>query len=420
MSKEMRRFLLYAVLMMIGFAVLIFTIVPRLNTLLSTKTQEGQRIGLGENMFQAEIVEIVEQGEVTLGEIIQTYQVLRVEIIEGPWQGEIQQIDYGRRQVRPEGLTMRVGDRVLVQVDQLPDGTVNAFFVDYVRTRSLVWLLLAFIIFSILVGRSQGMRGLLGLLLSLWVIMSFIIPRILQGDDPTWVSVIGGFLLLGATMYLIYGFSLKTHAAILGLLFTLMFTGLMVGFFVNLSRLTGYGSEDALYIMQHSDITINLRGLVLAGMLIGALGALDDLIITQASVVFELNDTDPNLDVRGLYQRAMRVGQDHVTAMINTLFMAYAGAALPTLVLFTLSGQGFSDLINLEFVAEEVVRTLAGSLGLISAAPISTAIASLLVVHRTRLTEVSSSLFGRVGKEIRSTLWNIEETRTGEASEPED
>jgi uncharacterized membrane protein len=184
MSKEMRRFLLYAVLMMIGFAVLIFTIVPRLNTLLSTKTQEGQRIGLGENMFQAEIVEIVEQGEVTLGEIIQTYQVLRVEIIEGPWQGEIQQIDYGRRQVRPEGLTMRVGDRVLVQVDQLPDGTVNAFFVDYVRTRSLVWLLLAFIIFSILVGRSQGMRGLLGLLLSLWVIMSFIIPGFCRGTTP--------------------------------------------------------------------------------------------------------------------------------------------------------------------------------------------------------------------------------------------
>ncbi len=399
MTKEMRRFLMYALLMMIVFAVLILTIVPRLNALLSTKTREGQRIGLGENMFQAEIVEIVEEGEVTLGEISQTYQVFRVEILEGSWQGEVRQIEYGRRQVRPEGLTMRLGDRVLVQVDQMPDGSVNAFFVDYVRTRSLFWLLLAFVVFSIIVGRGQGARGLLGLLLSLWVIIGFIIPRILQGDDPTWVSVIGGFFLLGATMYLIYGFSLKTHAAILGLLGTLVFTGLMVAFFVNLTRLTGYGNEDALYIMQHSDVTINLRGLVLAGMLIGALGALDDLIITQASVVFELNDTDPNLDMHGLYQRAMRVGQDHVTAMINTLFMAYAGAALPTLVLFTLSGQGFSDLINLEFVAEEVVRTLAGSLGLISAAPISTAIASLLVVHRSRLTEISASFLRRLEKE---------------------
>jgi uncharacterized membrane protein len=122
----------------------------------------------------------------------------------------------------------------------------------------------------------------------------------------------------------------------------------------------------------------------MAGMLIGAMGALDDLVITQVSVVLQLHETDPELGARILYQRAMRVGQDHISAMINTLFMAYAGAALPTLILFSLSGQGFIDLINLEFVAEEVVRILAGSLGLITAAPISTGIASLMIVYRGR------------------------------------
>jgi uncharacterized membrane protein len=212
-----------------------------------------------------------------------------------------------------------------------------------------------------------------------------IIPGILYGKDPTVVTLVGGFLLLGITLYLIYGWVLKTHAAVLALLFTLVFTGLMINFFVDLTRLTGFGDEDILFVIQQVDININMRGLVLAGMLIGAMGALDDLVITQVSVVFELHAADSGLGLRSLYQRAMRVGQDHVSAMINTLFMAYAGAALPTLLLFSLSGQGFVELINLEFVAEEVVRILAGSLGLIAAAPISTGIASLLVVYRARL-----------------------------------
>jgi uncharacterized membrane protein len=265
---------------------------------------------------------------------------------------------------------------------------VYAFFVDYVRTRSLLWLLLAFILLSILISGWQGARGLLGLLLSLVAILGFIIPSILQGKDPTIVSVLGGFVLLGITLYLIYGWSLKTHAAVLGLLCTLIFAGIMVSTFINLTRLTGYGNEDALFVIQQSDIRIDMRGLVLAGMMIGAMGALDDLVITQASVVLELYDADPGVDFRSLYQRAIRVGRDHVSAMINTLFMAYAGAALPTLVLFSLSGQGFLDLINLEFVAEEVVRTLAGSLGLIAAAPISTSIASLMAVNQGRLRSV--------------------------------
>ena len=204
--------------------------------------------------------------------------------------------------------------------------------------------------------------------------------------------MVGGFLLITATLYLIYGIELKTHAAVLGMLFTLIFAGLMIGFFINLSRLTGFGNEEALYIMQQTDIHIDLRGLVLAGMLIGALGALDDLVITQASVVFQLFATDPSQNFRNLYRNAMKVGEDHVSAMINTLFMAYAGAALPTLVLFSLSQETFTNLVNLEFVAEEVVRMLAGSLGLIAAAPIATAIASLMAVNRDRLRFVPAFL----------------------------
>ena len=385
MTKEMRRFLLMALLMLIIISALIILLVPRLDAFLSSSRSEGPRIGLGDDMYKAEVFEIIEEGTIALGERTQFYQVLRVEVLEGPHKGLITEIDYGKRQIRPEGLTLEPGDRLLVNINRAPDGSVNAYFIDFVRTKPLLWLLLAFVVFSVLVGGWQGARGLLGLFLSLMVILVYIIPSILDGKDPTVVTLIGGFLLLGITLYLIYGWGVKTHAAVLGLLFTLVFTGLMINFFVDLTRLTGFGDEDILFVIQQVDININMRGLVLAGMLIGAMGALDDLVITQVSVVFELHAADSGLGLRSLYQRAMRVGQDHVSAMINTLFMAYAGAALPTLLLFSLSGQGFVELINLEFVAEEVVRILAGSLGLIAAAPISTGIASLMVVYRGRL-----------------------------------
>ncbi len=385
MTKEMRRFLLMALILLIIISALIILLVPRLDAFLSGSRSDGPRIGLGDDMYKAEVFEVIGEGTATLGERTQSYQVLRVEVLEGPHKGLITEIDYGKRQIRPEGLILKPGDRLLVNINQAPDGSVNAYFIDFVRTYPLLWLLLAFVLFSVLVGGWQGARGLLGLFLSLVVILVFIIPGILGGKDPIVVTLFGGFLLLGITLYLIYGWELKTHAAVLALLFTLVFTGLMINFFVDLTRLTGFGDEDILFVIQQVDININLRGLVLAGMLIGAMGALDDLVITQVSVVFELHAADSGLELRSLYQRAMRVGQDHVSAMINTLFMAYAGAALPTLLLFSLSGQGFVELVNLEFVAEEVVRILAGSLGLIAAAPISTGIASLLAVYRGRL-----------------------------------
>lgn len=387
MTKEMRRFLLMALLMLIIFSALILLLVPRLDAFLSGSREDGPRIGLGDDMYKAEVFEIIEEGTVALGDRTQSYQVLRVEVLEGPYKGLITEIDYGKRQIRPEGSPLEPGDRLIVSINQAPDGSVNSYFIDFVRTKPLLWLLVAFVLFSVLVGGWQGARGLLGLFVSLVVILVYIIPSILDGKDPIAVTLIGGFFLLGISLYLIYGWALKTHAAVIALFFTLAFTGLMINFFVDLTRLTGFGDEDILFVIQQVDININMRGLVLAGMLIGAMGALDDLVITQVSVVLELHEADSELGTRSLYTRAMRVGQDHISAMINTLFMAYAGAALPTLILFSLSGQGFVDLINLEFVAEEVVRILAGSLGLISAAPISTWIASLMIVYRGRLLE---------------------------------
>ncbi len=165
----------------------------------------------------------------------------------------------------------------------------------------------------------------------------------------------------------------------------LTLTGLLAYYFIGLGYLTGFGSEEAMFLNQRFANKIDLRGLVLSGILIGALGVLDDLVITQASVVFELNMANPALGFAELYRRGMRIGQDHVAATINILVLAYTGAALPLLLLVSLAGERFDTFINREFVTEEVVRTLVGSLGLIAAVPLTTLLAGLVALYHHRL-----------------------------------
>ncbi len=386
-----------AALALVGLAAaLIWLVAPQLGAH-SVKTTPENRLGFGSNVVRAKIVDILEEGTVQVGNVEQTYQILRVELLEGDWAGTQVVVDYGKRQTRPEGLNLKVGDRIIVTVGKNLNGDITAYFLDFVRTRPILILFVTFVFFSVLISGWKGVRSLLGMLVSLSVIAFYIIPQILQGRDPVWVSVSGTFFLLAVTLYLIYGWTLKTHAAVLGTLMALILTALLAGFFVNLTRLTGFGNEDALFLMQQAQVTLNLRGLVLGGMLIGALGVLDDLVITQASVVFELHGLDPTLKVHDLYRRAMQVGQDHVAATVNTLVLAYAGAALPMFLLFSLSGEQFGFLLNLEYVAEEVVRTLVGSLGLIAAIPLTTLLACLMALYHHRLGPIRRYLGPETG-----------------------
>jgi uncharacterized membrane protein len=161
---------------------------------------------------------------------------------------------------------------------------------------------------------------------------------------------------------------------------------------VLVTRLSGSGDENALFLLQMLNTQINLRGLLLGGMIIGALGVLDDLVTTQASAVFELHHANPSLGFAGLFQSAMRIGQDHVAATVNTLVLAYAGASLPMLLMFTLGRGDYGTLVNFQFVAEEIVRTLVGSLGLIAAVPLTTVIAILFVLRADSLGKWRSVL----------------------------
>jgi len=342
---------------------------------------------LGAGTVSARVTNILEEGVVDLGGTVQTYQILRVEILEGEYAGIPFEIDYGKRQLHPAGVRFDVGDELIVVASVGPDGMVNVYFADYVRTPMIGWLAVAFALAIIVTGKWKGVRSLLAMAFSLTVIIQYIIPHILTGEDPVKVSIIGAAILLTVTLYVTYGWTLKTHASVLGMIVVLVLTGTLAWFAILLTRLSGTASEEAYFLIQMSAVTINLRGLLLGGMIIGALGVLDDLVTTQSSVVFELHAADETLGFRELVTRAMRIGQDHVAATVNTLVLAYAGASLPSLLMFSLNRGDYSVLLNFEFIAEEVVRTLVGSLGLIAAVPITTAIAAALALYHHRFGE---------------------------------
>jgi uncharacterized membrane protein len=317
--------------------------------------------------------------------VIQRYQIARVELLEGEYRGIVMEMDYGRRQVLSSEVYLEQGDSILVTIGARPDGVLTVYFVDFVRATPLLWLAAIFALAILLISRWKGFRSLLSMAFSLTVIIGYIIPRILSGEDPLRVSIVGSIILLGVTLYLTYGWNLKTHAAVASMVLVLLITGTLAAIFVTFTRLTGSGDENALFLLQMLNTQINLRGLLLGGMIIGALGVLDDLVTTQASAVFELHHANPSLGFAALFRSAMRIGQDHVAATVNTLVLAYAGASLPMLLMFTLGQGELGYLVNFEFVAEEIVRTLVGSLGLVSAVPLSTAIASLFALRADSL-----------------------------------
>ena len=344
--------------------------------IVDVKLPEAQMSAFGSETVRAEVTSVLEEGAIDMGGRQQTYQLLEVRALEGDFAGIPMQIDFGKRQVRSDDYKLAAGDQIIITISVMPDNRVNAYYVDYVRIQPILWLTAIFAVSILVISRWKGLRSLLSLAFSLFIIIGYIIPHILAGEDPLRVSIIGSSILLGVTLYLTYGWTLKTHAAVIGMIFVLLITGTLSYVFVVLTRLNGLGDENAMFLIQMLDTPINLRGLLLGGMIIGALGVLDDLVTTQASAVFELHHANPSLGFRGLYNAAMRIGQDHVAATVNTLVLAYAGAALPMLLMFSLGRGNYGYLINFSIVAEEIVRTLVGSLGLIAAVPLTTAIAA--------------------------------------------
>src|SRR5918996_1407854 len=315
-----------------------------------------------------------------------------VRVLSGPDEGTTAAITVGDPGTE---VAVSVGDRLRVFKNPVPEGAaadprIEPYgFADFERRAPLLWLALAFAALVLASGRWQGLRALAGLAASLAVVVGFVVPAILGGEEPAWVALVGGFAVMFATIPLAHGVGAKAVAALLGSAASLTLVLVLARAFTSLAHLTGFSSDEALYLRATAGEDISIQGLLLAGMVIGALGVLDDLTGSQASTVMALRRANPGYGFRSLFRSAVSVGHDHIAATVNTLFLAYAGAALPVLLIFSLGDVSLSEAVNSEAVAGEVVAMLVGSIGLVAAVPITTSLAALLA---TRLpAEVGAS-----------------------------
>jgi uncharacterized membrane protein len=255
---------------------------------------------------------------------------------------------------------------------------------DYSRHRSLIWLFGIFVVIVLIVTRSQGLGALAGMFFSFLVIFRFILPQILHGQDPVLTAITGAALIIPAVFYLSHKLNKKTTIAVVSTLITLVITGIIATLAANASHLTGTASEEASFLSLTAASTIDFQGLVLAGLIISILGILDDITISQASIVYQLKSAKKNIKFKEAYARAMAVGRDHISSLVNTLILVYTGASLPLLLLFLDKSQKFTNILNLEFIAEEIVRTLVGSIGLVLAVPITTVLACIFLTGKEK------------------------------------
>ncbi len=270
---------------------------------------------------------------------------------------------------------LRVGDKVIVTLLSNAGDKQKVIIVDHVRRTPLFTLFLIFLSIVILVGRKKGVLSIVAMLISFLIIGRFILPQILAGNDPVIISLLGALFIIPSLFYISHGFSTKTTIAVVSTFLTLIVTGVLAVTFVYFTKLTGFAAEEATFI-QATGQNIDIRSLLLAGIIIGAMGVLDDITISQTSIVEKLIRANPKFGGRELFSEAMDVGRDHIASLVNTLILVYVGAALPLFVLFYSSDFVYSEVVNMELVATEIVRTLVSSIGIVLAVPLTTAIAA--------------------------------------------
>ncbi len=364
MSKQ-ERFILIPLGVMIVLAVALILVGPWLARPQPAQEEPQSPAQVTTETMPARVIEILEEGTIDLGGgSTQPYQRVLVRVEGGSLAGLEIAVE--------EGTVSPLGERFYIS--------------DFIRTAPLFWIALAFVGLVALVGRGRGLRSLLGTMFSLVVLFAFILPQIMAGRNPVAVSIAGAVVLLAISTYVVYGWNFKAHAAIAGMIISLALTGALAWTFVRATRLTGM-SEEAGFLVYELGQTINLQGLVLGGIIIGSLGVLDDICVGQASAVFELANVNRELRWYQLFRSSLNIGRDHIAAMVNTLLLAYVGASMPLMLAFMLYPEPIGRRLNREPVAEEIVRTLVGSIGLILAVPLTGLIASLLARWAVRRGE---------------------------------
>jgi uncharacterized membrane protein len=291
------------------------------------------------------------------------------EVLDGAGAGEFVQVDLPA-EVFAAGIAE--GDVLVLTRDAGAEGPAAYAFYDYDRDVPIVVLTIAFAVVVGLVARLRGLASLVGLAFAFFVLLQFVLPALLTDQSPVLVSLVGSSAIMFVVLYLAHGFSARTTTALVGTLFGLSLVAVLGAVAVETARLTGLTSEETNILLGY-DPTLDFSGLVLAGVVVAGLGVLNDVTITQASAIWQLNEVSPELTWRELYRRGMSVGRDHIASTVYTIVFAYAGAALPLLLLFELYSQPWTVVLTSSAMAEEVIRTLVGAIALVLAVPVTTA-----------------------------------------------
>lgn len=333
------------------------------------------QLGQTGQFYDGRVVETAESCESVPEDMDLACRTITVRLLEGPDRGVRVDLEFPESVSTPE---LGRGDTIVLSHDPDAREGFEYRFADRQRKPTLFWLGALFAVAVVVLGRLRGLAALGGLAASLVVLIGFALPAIIDGRSPVAVAIVAAAAISFLALYLAHGFTAMTTVALLGTLGSLVLTAVLAVVFVQLAEFSGLASEESTFLAAAAG-SIDLRGLLLAGVVIGALGAVDDMTVTQASAVWELRAANPELAGGGLYAAAFRIGRDHVASTVNTLVLAYAGASMPLLVLFVLSEQSLTSVANSEVVAVEIVRTLVGSIGLVASVPLTTWLAALAV-----------------------------------------
>ncbi len=330
-----------------------------------------------EDYMRARVTEIVSEFENELAGEKMPAQRVKVEITSGEEKGTTREIEHGVVTTITEEEKVNVGDALVIAKMQTFD-SYEYYIVEQYRLPVLFWLTLFFFAVVVIVAARRGFMAIVGLIASI-VILAFVVAQpILDGKNPLLWSVLGAFLIAVVTLYIAHGFHRHTHVAVVSTVLSLALAAGLSAAAVSLARLFGIGSEEAFLLQNGAYGTIDVHGLLLGGILIGALGVLDDVTTSQSSAVEQIHLADKSLSWKELYRRGILVGREHIASLINTLVLAYAGASLALFVILMANTKPWWVVFNSEMIAEEVVRTLVGSTVLILSVPLVTVFAALV------------------------------------------
>lgn len=341
--------------------------------------ERADEIGLGSERLSATLRELRDGPcSYSTSDDPQQCRTLTFELHDGPDAGAVVALPELNLALERSVPDLEVGDSVILGYEESTD---FYFYADRDRRSSLLWLSALFVVVVVALGRLRGVLALLSMAATVIVLVGFVAPSVLDGNDPLLVAVVAASAIAIVSLYLTHGVSPTTTVALGGTLLALGLTLALSWVFFEVADFTGLATEEALTLPFIAE-GLDLSSLLLGGAVIGALGALDDVTVTQAATVAELRYRSPDLSTAELTASGIRVGREHIASTVNTLLLAYAGASMPLLLLFAASDQSLGIVANSEIIAVEIVRTLCGSVGLVAAVPITTALAAVVTARR--------------------------------------